>query len=233
MYAEDGKLHVEKGFFTFASFLQAYKPHKGKKCVLHFRIKTHGDVNVENSHPFNISDNLAFVHNGIITGVVEKDKTKSDTWHFNESILKPMYRDNQGFIKRAYNQTLISDFIGSSKLIFMNNKGHATIINSDKGKWDDGVWYSNDSYKPRKAVVVPNKHWDVGQYNSPFLEGDYVEFVYDYGGFKKGAVVYVDTVLPNKHLRVIDHIYGQGRTIEISRVVPPYTVREYYRDYAI
>lgn len=147
MFHKNGKLHVFKGYFTMEDFWKAYKKDQKKECVIHFRIKTHGEINEENCHPYRVNDNLAFVHNGVISGYT--DPKKSDTWLFNEDILQP-------FVRRWGNleifedpiKKLIESRIGYSKLIFMDNQGNTKIFNEDKGNWDDGVWYSNNSYKP-------------------------------------------------------------------------------------
>ena len=147
MFHKNGKLHVFKGYFTMDEFWKAYKRDQKKECVIHFRIKTHGLINEENCHPYRVNDDLAFVHNGVISGY--SDLNKSDTWLFNEDIIQP-------FVRRWGNleifedpiKKLIESRIGYSKLIFMDNQGNSKIFNEDKGHWDDGVWYSNTSYKP-------------------------------------------------------------------------------------
>ena len=55
--------------------------------LIHFRIKTHGKVDVANCHPFVINDDAVFIHNGTISGL-PTDPDKSDTWMFNETILQ-------------------------------------------------------------------------------------------------------------------------------------------------
>lgn len=150
MYAEDNQLHIEKGFMDFDSFYAAYKPHENKPIAVHFRIQTHGDTNQENTHPFRVGQHLGMVHNGVINAVDRPDKTKSDTYWFNQKILVPSYKRDSRFIFKEPFKELIKEYIGWSKLVFLNNKGHHTIINEDKGVWDEGVWYSNTSYKPRQ-----------------------------------------------------------------------------------
>jgi len=218
MYARDNQLHIHKGFFSFDEFYESYKPVEQEKCVIHFRIKTHGDISADNTHPFQVSNDLAFVHNGIIN-IKEDNKKFSDTWHFNEAIIKPMYRDNRAFIKRLYNQELIKSFIGSSKLIFLDSKGRSTIINPDRGVWEDGVWYSNTSF--RIPVYSPPKQgtW-VAHKSSYFLEGEMVCFTRDFMGYKKGAVVYVDNILPFNKLEVISHTQTAEGIIERKSVIP-------------
>lgn len=217
MYSENGKLIVKKGFFTFDEFYDSYLPHEQKKIVLHFRIKTHGERNEENCHPFLVDESLAFVHNGVIK-IEEDHKQYSDTWHFNEKIVKPMYRDNRGFLKRIYNQELIKSFIGYSKLVFMDGKGRSMIINPDKGEWHDGVWYSNGSYKVHKPKVEYSK-WFA---SSDIVEGEVVEFKYNYKFFRKGDVAYVEDIYAGNMAKVVVHnpIANSSNFEEITAVVP-------------
>jgi predicted glutamine amidotransferase len=99
MYAEHNKLHVHKGYFTLDEFKEAYEPHKDKQAVVHFRIRTHGDINYENCHPYSVDRNLAFIHNGTISKASSRYKDKSDTWHFNEDVLKPLRQRYTSFFK--------------------------------------------------------------------------------------------------------------------------------------
>lgn len=228
MYAEDGQLHTEKGFFTFDDFYQAYLPHQDKKVAIHFRIKTHGEVNKDNCHPFEVSPSLGLMHNGMID-IQEDHKEFSDTWHFNEKIIKPMYYDSRGFLKKPYNLELIKKFIGYSKLVFLNAKGVHTIINPERGVWDEGVWYSNSSYKIHQpTTVVPYK----GNYTSfkskwKFLEGDYITFRTKWKEFEQGDWAQIESIQPNGMLVVVSHEYvGNGVTREITSTVPQGVVRE-------
>lgn len=155
MYIDNKQLKMQKGFFKFNDFWEAYEPLQSKKCVIHFRIKTHGAINVDNCHPFEISPALGFVHNGVISGYGEGDI--SDTRDFNNLILKPMVAKwgNLALFEPAIKH-LIEERIGYSKLIFLDKQGKHNIFNEEKGVWDEDVWYSNTSYKT-KAVVVPTQ----------------------------------------------------------------------------
>ncbi len=153
MYAEDNKLTVVKGLMSYTDFLEAYAPHADKNAVLHFRIATHGGVNPENTHPFIIHDDLAMVHNGIISAIDTPDKTKSDTWHFTEMYLKKyhsMWKDDEF-------QTLVESYIGHSKLIFMDNTGEVKIYKEKLGNWNSECWFSNTSWEtPKYKAPTPS-----------------------------------------------------------------------------
>ena len=180
MYAENGKLIIKKGLMTFDKFMEAYEPHEAKACVLHFRITTHGNTDEENTHPFQVGNDLGFVHNGIISNVETKsNKDLSDTNHFNRQYLKELYKQDKNFIYKDIYASLISNFINNSKLIFLNNRGESRIINESYGKWDKGIWYSNTSYQPRQ-VVTHTPRTNIPAHHTP------VHTV-----FKQGTDVYV------------------------------------------
>ena len=174
MYAKDETLFIVKGLMTLKEFKDAYEIVGELPAVLHFRIKTHGKQDRDNTHPFRISDKLAVVHNGIISNIYCGDKDRSDTWHFTEHILKPMSEADGKFYHRPVNQELIRGYINSSKLVFLNNRGEATIINADKGEWKDGLWFSNSSYKKREVVVYQGRsdHNYAGWYNRDDVRGN-------------------------------------------------------------
>lgn len=138
---------MRKGFFTIESFMKAFRPFMEHAAVIHFRMATHGVLNAENCHPFMVNDDLGFVHNGVIGNVKEWDKTKSDTWHFNEAMLKPLYRSfGKSVVSHRTIRHLIERYINKNKLVFMDNEGKVTIYNEDLGIWDTGCWFSNDTY---------------------------------------------------------------------------------------
>lgn len=145
---------IKKGFFTFEDFWKEYQKDQYRKCAIHFRIKTHGNTDEDNCHPFSVNKSLAFIHNGIINNVDSTfDKTKSDTWHFNEAILKEL---PENFLYHSAIKDLIAHFIGYSKLVFLNSKGDFEIINPHLGTWNEKVWYSNNSFKSKpKTVNLP------------------------------------------------------------------------------
>lgn len=150
--ARGGVLTSRKGFFTFDSFWEAYEAHAKDSAVIHFRIKTHGNTDAEMCHPFRITDQLYVAHNGIIDIDTDPDKTKSDTWHFVERVLKPELEDDPSPLYRGSFQYLLACTIGYSKLAFLNAKGVATIINKQKGEMNGEVWYSNSTYKAARVV---------------------------------------------------------------------------------
>lgn len=148
-YAHQNKLVVQKGFFNFSYFLKAYSniPEDAPNIV-HFRASSGGAINAQNTHPFSVSERVAFAHNGILS-FISHNQTFSDTFRFNESILKPIWGRNQLGLFTEAAKYLLEEVIGKfNKLAFLNNKGEFLIVNEASGYWedDDNTWFSNRCY---------------------------------------------------------------------------------------
>lgn len=121
------------------------------EAVIHFRMKTHGEIDIANCHPYEVVPGIWLAHNGILSTGNAADPKMSDTWHYIQNYLKPMLQahpelmTNEGFIK------LVGGHIGTNnKFGLMNEKGEVSIINRASGYdfWDLAnkdltVWYSN------------------------------------------------------------------------------------------
>lgn len=145
LYNHCGKLQTYKTY-KFKDLWKKYSDLRNNtetgKIVLHFRIATSGYEKYTNLHPFLVSDNLGFVHNGIISNL--GDNQFSDTYYFNE-LLRKLPND---FLYNPSIVKLIENTIGSSKLIFLDSNDTHTIVNEKFGKWDNEEnWFSNNSHE--------------------------------------------------------------------------------------
>lgn len=135
----------------YLAYCTAYK-HRDKDTpiVLHFRIATHG-LTPEFLHPFAVSDTLGFVHNGILHGMGTHEY--SDTAELRDLLAdlpKVMTKSVAGLLNPRLMFSMLQHFIGKgNKLIFLDNLGDFEIINEAAGAWDNGNWFSNNSYKER------------------------------------------------------------------------------------
>lgn len=143
----DGSIVTRCGVGKFDEFREAFGPYSDKQAIIHFRWATHGKKDEANCHPFMVSDDLAMIHNGVIGIQCNVNADMSDTWHFNELILKPMHSRDPEFYNRTdviFSQELAHS---GSKFVFLRADGDYQIWNDDDGEWEtDGHWYSNDSY---------------------------------------------------------------------------------------
>ena len=165
-YAHEGKLYVKKGYFDAQEALNAIREvqeqYDNPTMIIHGRYASHGDVNEDNCHPFNVSDTLAVIHNGIMpspyTALAYKSRGKySDTHFYNERILKPLFKHEPDFYKKDSTMLRLESHITQgNKLCFLDSEGFYSIANEQSGFWDtDGCWYSNGSCHRRAYEANP------------------------------------------------------------------------------
>lgn len=153
-YNTNDGLVVQKGFFDFEKFYDAYRAQETRKMLIHFRWKTHGDKNEFNCHPWKLEVDdyqCALIHNGVLS--IKSTDKMSDTGHFAHAWLFPLLKKHSVAIWREHAfRLIIEDFIGrGNKIAIMDNKGNHAIWNEDEGFWDNGVWYSNRDYLTGKT----------------------------------------------------------------------------------
>lgn len=153
-------IYIHKGFFTFDGFMKEIKnvsPTKEETMLIHFRVATHGKINIENCHPFPIvnrffemanpikvfSDTDVMVHNGKLSIEITSG-SYSDSMHFARALF-------------GLDRTKFSDIINMAiHPTELNPKGNRIAVLTRDGNieqygvgWleDGGIVYSNDSYK--------------------------------------------------------------------------------------
>ena len=196
-YAKDGFIIVKKGYELFKDFYEDYKKANIQNInkLIHFRIKTSGKINYENCHPFYVTTNLVMIHNGIISNFGNSEV--SDTREFISMVLKPIILKHG--INILNNETFVntvSEIIGNSKLVFLDNKGNTYYINKDLGHKNKGIWYSNDSYMSYTKYTINNQFdylgindsfcGDCGQIIDKSVDGKYCEYCTEYEPKYKG-----------------------------------------------
>lgn len=157
--ANNGKVKIQKGFFTFEDFYSAFLNIGGKKkaMLIHFRYATKGAKTKSNCHPFPLPNNQAMIHNGTIKRIICRDGG-SDSSNFAKRILSPIIKKDPDFIHTVAGQKIINLAIGESKVAVLDGDGDAVIFNENKGHWDGEVWYSNETYKPHTVPKWSRKY---------------------------------------------------------------------------
>ena len=154
MFADKGELVIRKALPKDAAearqFIEAM-PDDERQVALHWRWRTHGAINLEQCHPYSITQDVAMMHNGILHTGNAADVSKSDTWHFIEDYLKTLSADT---LHDARLGALVGDYIEQNKFAIMSADGRLTVINKDQGVEYEGVWYSN-TYAWSPELVVP------------------------------------------------------------------------------
>lgn len=168
MFADGQTLHIQKGFMTVEAFLrawgQAWQEHSlyRRAAVIHFRIKTDGDVTPALCHPFEVRKGLALAHNGIMSELREyTSAAASDSLVFARDVAAHI--TSAGFASGAV-WTVLEQFVRPGKMVFMDYRGMFRILNETGGTWKGRVWFSNthwDNYtytrKSWGTVTISNK----------------------------------------------------------------------------
>lgn len=164
MFAENGKVHIVKGFMSFDSFKKSLSSTRKKygdeiPYVFHFRISTQGGVNKELCHPYPLTSdmeemkklknetNIGVAHNGIISLTSSWGKTSyNDTMLFISDYLSELVKDRNDCVRF---KKLIERLISGSRLSILFGDGNVELI-GDGWIEEDGILYSNSSYKKSK-----------------------------------------------------------------------------------
>ena len=130
-------------------------PVDSRNLALHWRMRTHGDVNKANCHPYTVvPGQLEMMHNGILHTGNKADPRMSDTWHFIQNYLAPLSKHGAGLIHEPALATLIADFIGDNRFAFMTDDGRLTVVNRDSGIEHQDLWFSN-TYAWSPELLIP------------------------------------------------------------------------------
>ena len=146
MFATAGNVVVKKALpANAAEFVEFYRQYaEGRECIWHARMQTHGDIDLENCHPYYVTKNIWMAHNGILSSGNDNDRSKSDTWHFIANVIQPALSYQPDLILSPTYQAFIGDLIGNTnKFGFMTGSGEAVIINRSAGVTFSDAWLSN------------------------------------------------------------------------------------------
>lgn len=191
------RLIIEKSVCTTPKKLWKLikKYNHGYEMIIHFRFRTHGDINVENCHPYKVTDTIHFIHNGVIGTVPEYNKAMSDTWHFADLFLKDLishHPDPHNFIRGAEFKRYLEHLGGASnRFAIVDPYG---VIKFNESIWCEttkGVCVSNnymfdvDNPAYRNYYSGRNYHSDEymgadgymggGSYSSAMMMGDNID----------------------------------------------------------
>lgn len=146
-------------------------PDDDRDLAIHWRMRTHGHVDLNNCHPYPVADGVAMMHNGVLSIGNASDTSRSDTYHFIEEYLKDAVAAHPALVHDRGFLTLVGDFIGgSNRFVFMTEDGRMSVVNYETGVEHGGVWFSNTyawdpsllipNYKPRFVYSSRQLQWD-------------------------------------------------------------------------
>ena len=135
-----------------SKFLHMRQQYPQGYAIWHARYATHGVKNEDNCHPFQVGDDVDTVlaHNGVLDTFISVGDKRSDTRVFAEDTLPKL-----GGVRALEDENIyrmIEGWASGSKIAVLTTNSQAQyqlyLINEKLGHWDDnGVWWSNSSYK--------------------------------------------------------------------------------------
>jgi hypothetical protein len=129
-------------------------PIDDREVAMHWRMRTHGNIDKENCHPYAVEGGGWLMHNGILATGNDADRTKSDTWHYARDFLDGGVMERVGHDKRFLE--LITDHIGSgNKFVMMTSDGRMSIAGKHRGIEVGDLWFSN-TYAWSPEILIPN-----------------------------------------------------------------------------
>ena len=162
MFYNNGKIHTHKILpKTFADVKKVFVPYQELNVPMgiHFRFATQGDTTKSLSHPFQVLNkkehgkDLWVMHNGASLPTAMIDKGKSDTHQFIKWFLKPQLINNPKLLYNEDWQELISDIIGSDKMLFLDgDTKEFTTINPQNGEDVSGIGWLSNTYSIKRGV---------------------------------------------------------------------------------
>lgn len=126
-------------------------PNDDRMVAGHARMRTHGDINKEQVHPYPIAPGAWLMHNGILSTGNKADTSKSDTWHFAKEYLSTLSADtlhNPQFL------TMLGGFIDNNRFVIMTDDGRMSWVNAHQGVQHDGIQFSN-TYAWSPSLLIP------------------------------------------------------------------------------
>lgn len=152
MRASGGKVEAINVLPTSADHAVAlYQEHaSGRRCVVHWRMATHGPKDLAHTHPFEIvPDSLYVMHNGIVAG---GSSVESDTAALVRTILRPVLSSDPTLLKDESFLTYLDTLIRGSALVFLD-ASHVVTRRGNAGMMHGGSWYSNRYAWPAPPIV--------------------------------------------------------------------------------
>lgn len=106
------------------------KELENHRVLIHLRMRTHGAINNENTHPYPTQNGGWLMHNGVLhnSGGLSK-QGMSDTYHYIKDYINPCIEvvNNPAFVRLVEN-----DIGASNKFVHMDKAGQVTYFNENK-----------------------------------------------------------------------------------------------------
>jgi len=155
-FSAEGDLLVERhAKVDLAAILATERKYRDAEYVLHLRKRTRGAADVDNAHPFKVTDGVYMMHNGTIK-LDTRVAGMSDSWHFVSEILRPLAQRRTGILlDNAFHRLLEIALRPENKLALLDYPARRIIlINQAYGAELDGLWLSSTRWIDRRLLPL-------------------------------------------------------------------------------
>lgn len=159
-----------------------FKRYEGIERAVHWRMRTHGEINLDNCHPYVVQgfsekdggfgtheSPLLLMHNGVLFTGNHANTKFSDTWHYVRDYLRPLLAKRPDLAFDPVFVEVISKHIGSgNKFVVMGRGGKMAVFNRSSGVEHKGAWFSN-TYAwsaPMVKRTSVGSQWGMYEYDS-------------------------------------------------------------------
>ncbi len=152
MWPEEDEVKLWRTLDDIDQLWERYCALRAKKSLvaLHFRLGTKGTVDIENCHPFQITKDFAFMHNGTITGFKQ---LLPEGWSDSRFVCEELFKTfPKNFLARDAYYPIMDSLLFKDRMLFLDGRGRYSIFNEKGGVWkwksktSPGVWFSHDRY---------------------------------------------------------------------------------------
>ncbi|MGE3774766.1 MAG: hypothetical protein AB7I32_17710 [Gammaproteobacteria bacterium] len=118
--------------------------HVDDECVLHFRYRTRGGVDIDNTHPLPVTQHIHLFHNGTLA-VDSHTPERSDSWHLARDFLAPVLTRRPALLGDATFGRMLAAAIGRlNRVVLVDTQARqVVVVNREAGLERDGLWLSN------------------------------------------------------------------------------------------
>lgn len=158
--ADDGTvITVKRSATRVWELLATFEDFAIRECTLHFRSRTSGEVDDDNTHPIHVVAQIFLMHNGTLD-IPRRSALHSDAWNLVHDYLRPALSKSPDILHRRHFQRQLQQRIGpENRLVFVDGGIRRTIvINAEAGVQFKGLWISNTRYIDSRLLGLPPSH---------------------------------------------------------------------------
>ena len=112
-FGADGRITLRRRSRTRLPELKRLcREYETAECVIHLRYRTRGTIELENTQPMRITNEICMVHNGTVA-LEPHSPNRSDTWHLINDYLRPILRNRPETLYERSFENLIRTWAGA------------------------------------------------------------------------------------------------------------------------